>query len=119
LVASFLPQFHATRLAWLPYSPPMTPRELGIALRSYLLPLPRTTAFRLSLLGVAIVYLLALLIRMMGHAPSVDGELSFEMGNALLMPGVPIFALLVSELPLREGIRHRTILYPLLGPRLA
>lgn len=94
----------------------MTPRELGIALRSYLLPLPRTTAFRLSLLGVAIVYLLALLIRMMGHAPSIDGELSFEMGKALLMPGVPIFALLVSELPLREGIRHRTILYPLLGP---
>lgn len=94
----------------------MTPRTLAIALRSYLLPLPRTTAFRFSLVGVVLIYLLALLIRMMGHAPSIDGELSFEMGKALLMPGVPIFALLVSELPLREGIRHRTILYPLLGP---
>ena len=81
------------------------------------LPLPRTTAFRLSLLGVAIVYLIAFLIRTIGRAPAgTEGELSFEMGKALLMPGVPIFALLVSELPLREGIRHRTILYPLLGP---
>jgi hypothetical protein len=94
----------------------MTPRQLGIALRTYLLPLPGAMAFKLSVVGVALVYLVALLIRVIGREPAgTDGELSFELARALLMPGVPIFALLVSELPLREGIRHRTLLYPLLG----
>ncbi|HEX7878888.1 MAG TPA: hypothetical protein VF720_05730 [Candidatus Eisenbacteria bacterium] len=95
----------------------MTATQLGIALRTYLLPLPWTRAFRFSVLGVAVVYLVAMLIRMIGRQHSgEEGELSFEMARALLMPGVPVFALLVSELPLREGLRHRTLLYPLLGP---
>jgi hypothetical protein len=107
----------ATRTPTTPYSPPVNPRHLAVALRTYLLPLPHTLAFRLSLLGAALVFVIAFLARIMGQAGAGSpGELSGELGAALLMPGVPIFALLVSELPIREGIRHRTLLYPLLGP---
>jgi hypothetical protein len=34
----------------------------------------------------------------------------------LFLPGLPFFALLMSEMALRDGIGNRTILYPLLGP---
>jgi hypothetical protein len=95
----------------------MTANQLGIALRTYLLPLPWMRSFRLSVGGVAFIYLVAMVIRVIGRSRAgEEGELSFELAKALLMPGVPIFALLISELPLREGIRHRTLLYPLLGP---
>jgi hypothetical protein len=33
-----------------------------------------------------------------------------------IIPGVPLMAILLAEIPLRDGIRHRTLLYPLLGP---
>lgn len=33
-----------------------------------------------------------------------------------LVPGLPLAAILLSEMPLRDGIRQRTLLYPLLGP---
>jgi hypothetical protein len=33
-----------------------------------------------------------------------------------LIPGLPLAAVLAAELPLRDGLTHRTLLYPLLGP---
>jgi hypothetical protein len=33
-----------------------------------------------------------------------------------ILPGVPLAALLLSEMPVRDGVRHRTLLYHLLAP---
>ena len=38
------------------------------------------------------------------------------MRHFLVMVGLPVGALLLSEIPIRDGITHRTLLYPLLGP---
>jgi hypothetical protein len=38
------------------------------------------------------------------------------MRHFLVMIGVPVGAVLLSEIPVRDGITHRTLLYPLLGP---
>jgi len=44
--------------------------------------------------------------------PSAVGSLR----TTLLVPGLAIAAVLVAELPIRDGLAHRTLLYPLLGP---
>jgi hypothetical protein len=38
------------------------------------------------------------------------------MRHFLVMLGVPVAAVLLAEMPIRDGIAHRTLLYPLLGP---
>jgi hypothetical protein len=51
-------------------------------------------------------------------------SVSEEMGDVFLralkdgaiVPGVPLLAILLSEMPIRDGIRQQTLLYPLLGP---
>ena len=39
-----------------------------------------------------------------------------HVAEVALLPGVPLGALLLSEMPIRDGIRHRTLLYHLLAP---
>ncbi|NNF05699.1 MAG: hypothetical protein HKN21_02955, partial [Candidatus Eisenbacteria bacterium] len=39
-----------------------------------------------------------------------------SLRKLLIAPGIAIAAILFSELPIRDGIRQRTLLYPLLGP---
>jgi hypothetical protein len=46
----------------------------------------------------------------------IDPGTAYSIRTALLVPGLPISAVLVAELPLRDGLTQRTLLYPLLGP---
>ncbi len=39
-----------------------------------------------------------------------------NLAGWLLLPGVPLAALVMAELPLRDGLTQRTLLYSLLGP---
>lgn len=92
-------------------------KEIDIALRTFLLPIGTLRAFRL---GIVLFVLTVLLI---GAAFSL-GMLSSDLADAALtamryfivFPGVPIGAVLFGEIPLRDGIRQRTLLYPLIGP---
>lgn len=88
-----------------------------IALRTYLVPLTATRAFRLGLvLFVGVIGVTGFLLALGLVATRLASSLLASLGDFLVIPGLPIAAILVSELPLRDGIRQRTLLYPLLGP---
>ncbi|MBN2170116.1 MAG: hypothetical protein JW819_02205 [Candidatus Krumholzibacteriota bacterium] len=83
------------------------------ALAAYLIPLASARALRIAV-GIAAVALGGLAIcRTMGWLDA--GALAVAQG-ALLVPGLPLLAAIVAEIPLRDGITQRTLLYPLLGP---
>jgi hypothetical protein len=88
-----------------------------IALRSYLVPLVAARALKLvvlllvGVLGLAGISLMLSPLSDFFARESLDG-----LRRAVVFPGLPILAILMSEIPLRDGIRHRTLLYPLLGP---
>jgi len=94
------------------------------ALHAYLAPLMSARVVRVGILLLIVVlgvigfcWALKPLSRMVTWIPeeAADGALT-GMRLFLIMPGVPIAAILFSELPARDGIRQRTLLYPLLGP---
>jgi len=89
----------------------------AVAFRAY------TAAFltRRSLwivVGIAVLFLgAALLISTLSRTSSLFTSATLEgMRVFALIPGVPVAALLMSEIPVRDGIRHRTLLYHLLSP---
>ncbi len=88
-------------------------RNLIIALRSYLAPLWAARALRRSLLCAGIILLLLLAAKQIGYVPD---QVFRELRRFIILPGLPLFAALLSELALRDGITYRTLLYPLLGP---
>ncbi len=92
-------------------------QEAGIALRTYLAPLSSFRGLRKgSLVAGIAVFLTAAAFVLSKLLPSVFGGLLGALRGSVIVPGVPLAAVLVSEMALREGITHRTLLYPLLGP---
>lgn len=94
-----------------------SPHPASIAFWTFLFPMIATRAMRIGLvLFVAFLAGLGLLF--------VSGFISSEfvtegllgMRQFLVMAGIPVAAVLLSEIPIRDGITHRTLLYPLLGP---
>jgi hypothetical protein len=95
----------------------------GIALRTYIVPLFTTRALRIAiLLGVLFLGLagLAVLLKPLFSSFTDVTEITDvtleRLRRMAVIPGVPLMAILLAEIPLRDGIRHRTLLYPLLGP---
>jgi len=95
-----------------------------IALRAYLAPLMSARAVRVGILLLILVlgviglcWALKPLSQVFPWIPEEAAENALTgLRYFLIMPGVPIAAILFSELPARDGIRQRTLLYPLLGP---
>jgi len=85
--------------------------HIAIALATYLGPMTSARALRRSLLLAGGFLTLAVLGLLFGPSGTAKG-----LQDGLLLPGLPFVAVLLSEMPLRDGIRHRTLLYPLLGP---
>lgn len=92
-------------------------RQAEIALWTYLIPLASTRAFRIGFL-ITLLFLGMLGISVLLRSVSeVFASFSLQgLGAWIIVPGVPLFAILLSEMPIRDGIRQRTLLYPLLGP---
>ena len=88
-------------------------RNLWIALRSFLAPLGAARALRRSLIFGAVLLLALLGIKQLGFVPD---SVFRELRKFIVLPGLPLFAALLGELALRDGITYRTLLYPLLGP---
>ncbi len=88
-------------------------RNLWIALRSFLAPLGAARALRRSLILAAVLLLVLLGVKQLGFVPDTVFR---ELRKFIVLPGLPLFAALLSELALRDGITYRTLLYPLLGP---
>ncbi len=92
-------------------------RPAVIAFRAYLAPMLATRGFKLSLLFGFIYLGLAGIALVLGEvAPALFADALEAIRLSLIMPGIPVAAVLFGEMPLRDGIRQRTLLYQLLGP---
>jgi hypothetical protein len=71
-------------------------------------------------IGLVLFVLAAIGIVMLLATGLISSELMIDALYAtrhfLVMVAVPVGAVLLSEIPIRDGITHRTLLYPLLGP---
>jgi len=76
-----------------------------------------TRAMRIGIALCALFVLAAVAVFASGAvSSSFMSEALNSMRHFLVMVGVPVGAVLLSEIPIRDGITHRTLLYPLLGP---
>ena len=88
-------------------------RHVRIAFWSYLAPMASARGLRI-VLALSVAFLGAILA---GRAAGiVTPETLAGIRAFVFVPGLPLFALLLAEMALRDGITHRTLLYPLLGP---
>ncbi len=88
-------------------------RPALIAWRTHLAPIATLRATRIGVAAGVLLVAIVAAIRFTGLIPPDDlGALQ----RFVILPGVPIFAALLGEMALRDGITQRTLLYPLLGP---
>jgi len=76
-----------------------------------------TRAMRIGL--VSFIGFLAIVVLLFVSGLVASGFVTdalYGMRHFLIMVALPAAAILLSEIPIRDGITHRTLLYPLLGP---
>jgi len=96
---------------------PSRPHAISTAFWTYVIPMAATRAMRIGLVLFVLFIATIALLFMSGFAVSWLGTTALVgMRHFLVMVGVPVGAVLLSEMPIRDGIEHRTLLYPLLGP---
>lgn len=94
-----------------------TPHPISTAFWTYVIPLTSTRAMRIGLvLFVGFVAVVVLLFVSGLVASGFVTAALHGMRHFLIMLALPATAILLSEMPIRDGITHRTLLYPLLGP---
>jgi hypothetical protein len=92
---------------------PVIMRNLNIAFQSCLAPMASARAIKIALI-ISILFLAVVITgRVLGF---VDADDLANLRAIALIPGLPIAAIILSEMALRDGISHKTLLYPLLGP---
>ena len=93
------------------------PHPISTAFWTYVIPMVATRAMRIGIALCALFVLAAVLFFASGAvSSSFMSEALNSMRHFLVMVWVPVGAVLLSEIPIRDGITHRTLLYPLLGP---
>jgi hypothetical protein len=93
------------------------PSSVSTAFWTYVLPITTARAMRIGVVLVVLFILSAIGLFMSGLLSEEFREHSLTaLRHFLVMVGVPVGAVLLSEIPIRDGITHRTLLYPLLGP---
>lgn len=94
-----------------------TPHPITTAFWTYIIPMTSTRAWKI---GIVLTALFAACVVLMYVGGFLASDFVFEalmgMRHFLIMVGVPVGAILLSEMPIRDGITHKTLLYPLLGP---
>ena len=93
------------------------PHPVSTAFWTYVIPMAATRAMRIGLVLFSIALIGVILVFMTGFVSKHFVIDSLEgMRHFIVMVGVPVAAVILSEIPVRDGITHRTLLYPLLGP---
>lgn len=93
------------------------PNPVATAFWTYVIPMASTRAMRIGLVLFVLFVAVVLLAFVSGQlASGLVFDLLYGMRHFLIMIGVPAAAILLSEIPIRDGITNRTLLYPLLGP---
>ena len=96
---------------------PSRPHAISTAFWTYVIPMTATRAMRIGLVLFVLFIATVVLLFMSGFVlPWLGATALVGMRHFLVMVGVPVGAVLLSEMPIRDGIAHRTLLYPLLGP---
>lgn len=94
-----------------------SPNPISTAFWTYIIPMTSTRAMKVGLLLFGLFLISVVFVFMGGFlAPNYVFNIMVGMRHFLIMVGVPVGAVLLSEMPIRDGITHRTLLYPLLGP---
>ncbi len=92
-------------------------RHVSIAFWTYVTPMTSARAFKITII-LTILFCVGAALAMAGGAIDEDiteAALTGLQHIAILM-AVPLGAAVLGEMSLRDGITHRTLLYPLLGP---
>lgn len=93
------------------------PSSVSTAFWTYIIPMVATRAMRIGLVLFALFALGVVALYATGAiATDFMIDALHGMRHFLVMVAVPVGAVLLSEIPFRDGITHRTLLYPLLGP---
>jgi len=93
------------------------PSSISTAFWTYVIPMTATRAMKIGLVLFALALIGVVLVFASGFvSEEFKTDALFGMRHFLVMVGVPVGAVLLSEIPVRDGITHRTLLYPLLGP---
>jgi hypothetical protein len=93
------------------------PHPISTAFWTYVIPMASTRAMRIGLVLFVLFVAVIVLVFMSGLlASGFVFDLLYGMRHFLIMIAVPAAAILLSEIPIRDGISNRTLLYPLLGP---
>jgi hypothetical protein len=94
-----------------------TPNSVSIAFWTYVVPMTATRAMKLGLAGfVLLIFAVIGMYASGGFGNDFVIDALYKMRQMIVMGAVPVGAVLLSEIPLRDGITHKTLLYPLLGP---
>lgn len=88
-------------------------RHIGIAFSSFWAPLASARSLRISIAAAFAFIAVVIGCYAMGW---LDERAVRSLRELTILPGMPVMAAIVSEMALRDGIAHRTLLYPLLGP---
>jgi len=92
-------------------------QTISIAFWTYVIPMTATRAMRVGLLLFGLFLLCVVCLFFGGvFVSDIVNDALLGMRHFLVMAGLPVGAVLLSEMPIRDGITHRTLLYPLLGP---
>lgn len=93
------------------------PHPITTAFWTYVIPMTSTRAWKIGLV-LCVLFVATVVLMYLGGflASSFVFDALMGMRHFLIMVGVPVGAILLSEMPIRDGITHKTLLYPLLGP---
>jgi hypothetical protein len=96
---------------------PQRPHPVSTAFWTYIIPMTATRGMRIGVLLFVLCALLLVALYLSGLiASDIITDALYGMRHFLVMVAVPVGAVILSEIPIRDGITHRTLLYPLLGP---
>lgn len=93
--------------------PAMEPRAISTAFWGFIGPMTASRSLKIVVVSSVGILGLVLLVFFMGWIEKEDID---NLRALAVVPGIPLAAAILSEMTLRDGITHRTLLYPLLGP---
>ena len=93
------------------------PNPAAVAFRGFLSPMFSTRGVRLGFfIGIGAILIIITAIVLQKMFPDIFSNILDSILKVAIVPGIPLAAVLAGEMPLRDGIRQKTLLYQMLGP---
>jgi len=89
----------------------------AVAFRGFFSPMFSTRGVRLGFfIGIGAILVILTAIMLQRLFPDIFSNMLDSILMVTIVPGIPLAAVLAGEMPLRDGIRQKTMLYQILGP---